>query len=68
MNINDVAINIIKNNPNIANNEMAKDLINVIETNDYKRGEEIAMNMCNTYGVTKEQAIQKAIQFFGLNR
>lgn len=60
------AMNMIKNNPQVANNPMAKEMINVIESGDSKRGEEIANNLCNTYGTSKEQAVSDAKKFFNI--
>ncbi len=48
--------------PDIANNPMFQ----AIQSNNSKKGEEIADNLCRTYGVTREQAIQQAKQFFGI--
>jgi hypothetical protein len=60
------AANMIRNNPNIANNPRNKDLVNVILNGDSARGEQIATNLCNTYGVSKEDGIQQAKQFFNI--
>ena len=61
-----LAMNMINKNPAIKNNPNAKELIDIIQNNDSVRGEQIAMNLCNTYGVTKEQAIDQAKRYFGL--
>ena len=55
-----------KADPSIANNPMAQSFIEVIETGDAKRGQEIANNILESYGTTKEQAIPKARQFFNI--
>ena len=60
------AMAMINKNPAIQNNPQAQELINVIQNNDATRGEQIATNLCNTYGVTKEQAIAQAKKYFGL--
>lgn len=66
MNIMDFAINMINQNPSIANNPQAKDLMEVIRSGDSTRGQQIAENLCNTYGVPKEEAISKAKGFFNI--
>lgn len=58
------ALNMIRQNPQIANNPRAQDMINVIQSGDSVRGQQLAENLCKTYGVTKEQAINEAMQFF----
>lgn len=60
------AMAMINKNPAIQNNPQAQELINVIQNNDAARGEQIATNLCNTYGVTKDQAIIQAKKYFGL--
>lgn len=57
---------LMANNPSIANNPNAQNYLNVIQNNDRTKGEEIANNLCQTMGVTKEQAIAQAKAFFGL--
>lgn len=57
---------LMANNPSIANNPNAQNYLNVIQNNDQTKGEEIANNLCQTMGVTKEQAIAQAKAFFGL--
>lgn len=61
------AMAMINKNPAIQNNPQAQELISVIQNNDSTRGEQIATNLCNTYGVTKEQAIFQAKKYFGLS-
>lgn len=60
------AMNAIAKNPQIANNPQAQDLINVIKSGDSVRGEQIARNLCQSYGVTPEQALDRAAGFFGI--
>ena len=65
-NVRDMALNILSRNPNIANNPNAQEFINVIRSGDSARGEQIAQNLCNTYGVSKEDAVKNAKSFFNL--
>lgn len=55
---------ILKENPNIANNPNAQSMINVIQSGDEKKGQKIAENICKSMGVSKEDAIRQAEQFF----
>lgn len=64
--IKDFAIRMLQNNPNISNNPINQELVNVIKNNDSQRGEEIANNLCNTYGISKEEAIRRAKLFFNI--
>lgn len=66
MNLKDFALNLINKNPNVANNPRAQELIDVIKSGDDARGQQIAQNICDTYGVSKEDAISQAKGFFNL--
>ena len=59
-----LAMTMISNNPQIANNPQAKSMIEVIQNGDAERGRQIAENLCNTYGVSKEDAVKQAMSFF----
>lgn len=59
------ALNKIAQNPQIANNPRNKELFEVIQSGDSKRGQEIAENLCQTYGVSKNDALETAKKFFG---
>ena len=59
-----LAMTMISNNPQIANNPQAKSMIEVIQSGDAERGRQIAENLCNTYGVSKEDAVKQAKSFF----
>lgn len=58
--IQQMAMKILKENPNIANNPNAQSMINVIQSGDEKKGQEIAENICKSMGVSKEDAIRQA--------
>ena len=64
--IMDFAMRMISRNPKVANNPRAQQLISVIQNGDSAQGEKIAENLCQTYGVTKEQALDDAKKFFGI--
>ena len=64
--IRNMALNLLSQNPNVANNPNAQEFINVIRSGDSARGEQIAQNLCNTYGVSKEDAVKNAKSFFNL--
>lgn len=63
-NIMDFAMNLISRNPKIANNPQAQEMIDVIKSGDFRRGEEIANNLCKTFGTSREQAVAEAKAFF----
>ena len=59
-----LAMTMISNNPQIANSPQAKSMIEVIQSGDAERGRQIAENLCNTYGISKEDAVKQAKSFF----
>lgn len=60
------AMNILMKNPNVANNPQAQQLIQMIQNGDSAQGEKMAENLCETYGMTKDQALTEAKKFFGI--
>lgn len=64
--IRDFALDLIGRNPALSNNPNAQEMIDVIRSGDSKRGEQIARNICDTYGVKPEEALSKARGFFNI--
>lgn len=62
-----LALNLIGRNPRVANNPQAQQMLQVIQNGDSARGQEIATNLCNTYGISKEDAVKQAKNFFGIS-
>lgn len=60
------AMQMIQNNPNIANNPQAKHMIEVIQSGNAEEGQKIANNLLQSYGVSKDDALQQAKSFFHL--
>lgn len=58
------ALGLIQRNPQVANNPQAQEYLGVIQSGDNKKGEEIANNICKSYGVTPQEALEMARQFF----
>lgn len=57
-------VNQLKSNPNFTHNPLAQNLLAAIESGDAKKGEEIAKNLCQSYGITPEDACKQAMSFF----
>lgn len=57
-----------QNNPEIANNPQAQALLNVVKSGDAKKGQEIAQNLCNTMGISPEEAVKQASNYFNIPR
>lgn len=63
-NIMGFALDMIQRNPALQDNPNAHEMIDAIRSGDAKRGQQIARNLCNTYGVKPEDAIAQAKSFF----
>lgn len=57
---------LISRNPQIASNPRSKAMLDLITSGDKANGEELADNLCRTYGVTRDEALAQAKQFFGI--
>ena len=66
MDLKSFAVSLISKNPRFTNNPQAQNYLRIIQSGDSKQGEQIARNLCETYGVTPDQAVGQARQFFNL--
>lgn len=58
-------MNVIRNSPNlVANNPQAQAYLEVLESGDAAKGEEIATNLLKSHGVSKDDALKQAKNFF----
>lgn len=60
----------LQNDPNfakqMANNPQAQEIIKCIQSGDANKGVELATNLHDSFGDTREGALSKAKQFFNL--
>lgn len=54
---------LINSNPQIQNNPNAQQMLQVVQSGNRTQGEQLADNLCKTYGITREQATQQAQQW-----
>lgn len=55
---------LVNKNPQIANNPNAMEMLNVIKSNDSKRGMEIAENLCKEHNMSKDEVLKMARSCF----
>lgn len=60
------AMKMLHNNPNIASNPRNQELMNALQSGDEAKCKKIAENLCQSYGMSPEDAIKQARQFFGM--
>lgn len=64
--IGQLAANALLKNSKFTNNPQAMYMLQVIQSGNTVEGEKIAENLLASYGVTKEEGIEKAKKFFNL--
>lgn len=67
-NLMQFAMNMLKQNPNVARNPQAQAMVQVLQSGDAQKGQQIAQNLCQTYGITPEEAVKQATSFFNIPR
>lgn len=60
------ALSLIERNPNISNNPNTQAMIDVLKSGDNARGEQMANNLLQSMGMSREDALSQARGFFGL--
>lgn len=62
MNPMQLAAQILQMNPTIQENPIGQQFAQILQSGNQKAGEELANNIINSYGLSKDQAIQQASQ------
>lgn len=60
------ALSQLKSSTNVSNNPMAQGMVDLIESGDSAKGEQMAKNLCESMGLTKDEALKQAKAFFGI--
>ncbi len=55
-----VAMQTILNRPDLRNNQIAQQFLNIVNTGDVAQGQQLAQNLCQTYGLNPQDAAQQA--------
>ena len=64
MDLATVAMLLIQKNPQMQNNPMAQQFMSILQSGNQAQGEQMARNICSSYGLTPEQALQQATRYF----
>lgn len=62
----DQALRSMYQNPTIAQSPLKKSMLDALLNHDAQAGQRIAQNLCQSYGVTEEQAVSQAHRMFGI--
>lgn len=65
-NLQSMIASLLQRNPNVANNPQAQQMLNVLQSGDEAQGQQIAENILKSHGLSKEEGVQQARQFFGM--
>lgn len=53
----------LRMHPELQNNPQAQQYIQVLMSGDAQKGQELASNICGSFGISPEQGVQEAQQF-----
>ncbi len=59
-----MAMNRISSDPSFRNNPQARAFADIMQRGDVAQGQEMARNLCQSYGVSEQEALQQAKSFF----
>lgn len=65
-NLEQFALMLLKKNPKIASSPQGKEFMDILESGDAERGQQMAQNYCKSYGVTPEEGYNQARKFFNI--
>lgn len=57
---------LLRNDPNAKSNPVKNSYIQTIQSGDSVRGQQIADNICRSYGKSREEMLAEAKRFFGI--
>ena len=60
------ALQMLKNNPRVSQTPLGQEFMNVLQSGNAARGQELANNLCQTYGTPPEKAVEIAKEYFHL--
>lgn len=58
------AMRMMMQNPNVRNSPIGREFMDILQSGDQARGEQLASNLCQSYGTSKEDALNQARNFF----
>ena len=64
MGLAQMAMNKISSDPNLQRNPQARAFMDIMQRGDIAQGEQMARNLCQSFGVSEQEALQQAKSFF----
>lgn len=66
MDLKQVALMALQTRPDIANTPQGQQFMQILQSGDDAKGQQMAKNICQSYGMSEEDAISKVRQFFNI--
>lgn len=64
MGLAQMAMNRISSDPNLQKNPQARAFMDIMQRGDVAQGQQMARNLCQSFGVSEQEALQQAKSFF----
>jgi len=64
MGLAQMAMNKISSDPNLQRNPQARAFMDIMQRGDVAQGQQMARNLCQSFGVSEQEALQQAKSFF----
>lgn len=64
MGLAQMAMNRISSDPNLQKNPQARAFVDIMQRGDAAQGQQMARNLCQSFGVSEQEALQQAKSFF----
>ncbi len=64
MGLAQMAMNRISSDPNLQKNPQARAFVDIMQRGDVAQGQQMARNLCQSFGVSEQEALQQAKSFF----
>lgn len=64
MGLAQMAMNRISSDPNFQRNPQARAFMDIMQRGDVAQGQQMARNLCQSFGVSEQEALQQAKSFF----
>lgn len=65
--LEEIAMTLLQKNPQVANSPQGQQFMAILKSGDAQKGQQMADNICSSYGVTRDDALNRAKQFFKMN-
>lgn len=66
MDLKQIAIEALKRRQDIANTPQGQQFLQILQSGDDAKGRQMAQNICQSYGMSEEDAVNKVRQFFNI--